>query len=245
MIYLWVRKTADWDDEAEFRRQLAPAFAPRVALWDATFNLPYREFRSELRKIATLNLSRVNGAVSAGWRDIPDGAWVAPVDDDDWFAPELAEQLEPLAGAAGCRWSIHVLQVPIDFGHRLRLLQKELLPRTWRPQWICATNNYALTKSPEHAPLLASHVAASRWLEPHPGRLARLEQPLSLMNRSLASQTSLGFRRRRFARRTLVAKWREYRTLYARPLDPGLAWAAPYVARMAALMDSLQLRGTL
>lgn len=242
MIHLWVRETTDWDDEARFRRQLSPAFAPRVALWDATFALPYRAFRAELKKIAQLNLSRVAGAVvAAHWRDIPEGALVAPADDDDWFAPELAERLAALPAHAGVYWTSSFLEVPIDLGHRFGLLRKRLFPGT-RPKWICTTNNYALPKSAEAQPLLQSHVAASRWLEPEPGRLVKLPLRLSLMNRSLASQTSLGRFKRRFGRRALVAKWAAYRELYARPLPPELAWAELYAARMAALMAELTLR---
>ncbi len=241
MIYLWVRETADWNDEAAFRRQLSPAFAQRVALWDSTFTLPYRAFRSELKKIAELNLSRVRDAVAVPWEEIPEGAWVAPVDDDDWFAPDLARHLGPLAAAEGCLWSASFLEVPIDWGHRLALLRRRLVPAT-PLKWTCATNNYALPRSATNQPLLASHVAASRWCDARPGRLVSLPQRLSLMNRSLASQTSLHFRKRRFGRATLVARWREYRSLYRSTPTPELAWSEPYVARMAALMDALALR---
>jgi hypothetical protein len=66
---------------------------PKLAAWDATFTVPYRAFRSELRRIAHLNLSSVEGATCAAWDAIPDGALVAPVDDDDWFAPDLVTVL--------------------------------------------------------------------------------------------------------------------------------------------------------
>lgn len=241
MIYLWVRRTTDWDDEALFRRQLAPAFAPRVALWDATFTIPYREFRSELKRIAAANLSRVRDAVVAAWDEIPEGAWVVPVDDDDWFAPDLARHLGPVAGGEGCRWSASFLEVPIDWGHRLALWRRRLFPGA-RLKWTCATNNYALPKTAANEPLLTSHVAASRWCDAQAGGMAVLPQRLSLMNRSLASQTTLHFRRPRLSRATLLARWQAYRTLYAPPREPELAWSAPEVARMAALMASLGLR---
>ena len=51
-IYIWVRSTVDWGDAAAFRAQLAPAFAPHGALWDATFTMPFHVFRQRVKEIA-------------------------------------------------------------------------------------------------------------------------------------------------------------------------------------------------
>jgi hypothetical protein len=61
-------------------------------MWNQTFDLPYHVFRQRVRRIAELNLQRVENAVRARWDEIPDGALVAPVDDDDWFAPDSAQR---------------------------------------------------------------------------------------------------------------------------------------------------------
>jgi len=89
MIYIWIRKTLDWEDEAAFRAQLPPHLIEPVELWNDCFKLPFHLFRARLRQIASLNRSRVDGVACAPWDAIPDGALVVPVDDDDWFAPTL------------------------------------------------------------------------------------------------------------------------------------------------------------
>jgi hypothetical protein len=62
------------------------------------------------------------------------------------------------------------------------------------------------------------------------------------MNRTLASQTSLGHLGIPISRRRLLRKLTRYRRLYEQPLTGELAWAQPYADRMGALMDELVLR---
>ena len=64
MIYIVVRQTADWESEAAFRAQIPDGFRPAVALWDATFQLPYRVFRRELTRIARLSVKGLPAAAS-------------------------------------------------------------------------------------------------------------------------------------------------------------------------------------
>ena len=67
---------------------------PEGAGWNDTFNISYQRFRHRVEQIAQLNHSRVEGAVVSEWDEIPDGALVMPVDDDDWFVPGAAQALE-------------------------------------------------------------------------------------------------------------------------------------------------------
>jgi hypothetical protein len=62
------------------------------------------------------------------------------------------------------------------------------------------------------------------------------------MNRTLASQTSLGFNRPAITRVRLIWKYREYKLLYRRRRPPELAWAQPYVEMMSALMKRLNVK---
>src|SRR5262249_10505011 len=151
----------------------------------------------EVRRIAESNLARVENAAVLPWDEIPDGALVAPVDDDDWFAPDLARALERAydAQTLGYFWTSSFLEVPIDLGHRLGLLRRTLFPST-PPRWICTTNNYAVVKHRDAKPLLEKHtVASAHFAGVDAGRVRRLDGRLSVMNRTLASQTSLGFLR--------------------------------------------------
>ena len=244
MLYLWVRATANWEDERAFLAQLDPAFKPKVELWNDTFDLPYHRFRHEIRRIARLNLARVEKATVLPWSDIPDGALVAPVDDDDWFAPNVARVLERVHDpqAIGYRWTSSFIEVPINLGHRLGLLRRALFPRT-PPRWICTTNNYAALKGPDAKLLLEKYtVASERFAGPDAARVRRIDQRLSVMNRTLASQTSLGFLRPSIRRSELLRKFDRYRALYTAPLAPELAWCRPYREMMADLMRRLRVK---
>ncbi len=244
MNYIWVRATANWADEAAFLAQLDPRFKPHVDLWNDTFDMPFHIFRHEVRKIAALNLSRVDGATLAPWDEIPEGSLVVPVDDDDWFAPDLVRILGKAMDphAAGCYWIQSWVEVPLGFGHQLGLLRRRVFPRT-APRWICTTNNYALRKGPD-ATLPRSHVRASAWfMGEGRDRVRRIDERLSVANRTLASMTSLRWRKPPFSRSRLIRRFRKYQSLYRAPL-PELAWCEPYLQAMTALMDRLHVRGT-
>jgi hypothetical protein len=243
VIYIWVRDTTDWEDEDAFLAQLPSELEPKVELWNATFNMPFHAFRHRVREIAKLNQARVEGSTCAAWDEIPEGGLVVPVDDDDWFAPDVGRVLEGEleSGDLGCHWISSFIQVPIHLRHRLGLIRRRFQPNT-PPKWICTTNNYAMRKTAETAPLLASHVTASRWVTGRDGRgMKRLDSHLSVMNRTLASQTSLAHERSSISRRRLIRRFHGYKTLYQEPIPEELGWCRPYLARMAELMSELRI----
>jgi hypothetical protein len=242
VIYIWVRKTVDWADEQAYWAQAPTDMKPKAELWNATFTLPFHLFRHRVREIAELNLGRVDRAVVADWDAIPDGALVLPVDDDDWFAPDIVRVLERELDPAvdGCYWPSRWIEVPTRFGHRVYLLRRKVLPFT-PPKWILTTNNYAMIKSEDAKILLRSHTKASRWLKSGAGRMTRIEESLSLTNRTLGSWTTLRFDLPSIGRAELIGKFRRYQRLYGRP-PRGLDWAEPYVRMMGELMADVELR---
>jgi len=243
VVRIWVRATLDYDDEHAFNAELRDNFRGQVALWDSVFEMPYRVFRSRLRAIARENLARVDGARVSAWEEIPQGALVLPCDDDDWFRPDVATvlQRELRPGVTGLRWTSSFLEVPTDWRHHLGIWRRRV--QGPRPMFLCTTNNYALFASQESRGLLVSHVQASHWVGEQPdGSVLRLKDRLSLMNRTLASQTTLGVLGSPISRRRLLRKLARYRRLYERPLAPALAWAQPYADRMGELMEDLELR---
>jgi len=238
-ICIVVRRTTEWSNEAVVRAQLPERLRRPVELWNATFGLPYHQFRLELTRIAQLNRSRIEG-ISCVPRDaVPAGAIVVPTDDDDWFAPELAHTLQAAVDGryAGYYWSSLFIEVPISLAHRLGLARRAIYPRT-PPKWLCTTNNYAVAISAATAPLVDNHMHASDWFVAHPGAVRRLDACLSVMNRTLASHTSLA---NIGSRARLVAKFRRYCRIYRRPLPTQLAWCEPYVAMMRDLMAGLRV----
>jgi hypothetical protein len=246
VIYIWLRSTVDWEDEDAFWAQVPARFKPRAELWNATLDMPYHLFRHRVREIALLNHSRVEGAVWADWDDIPDGARVVPVDDDDWFAPNLVDVLERDWGLEpGISWTGSWLGVPSVIGHRIHLIRRALLPFT-PPYWTCESNNYAMVKGPGTRPLLEEHGDACDWFDgPGRDRVKKIRSRLSVNNRTLGSQTSLRPTKYRgeLDRARLLRRLRKYKRLYRRrPWGRGLEWCHPYVAMMAQLMEELEPR---
>ncbi len=240
MIYIVVRQTTEWGNEAAVLAQLPEGLRHAVSLWSSTFTIPYHVFRQELTSIARINRSRIAGALCVPRAEVPAGATVVPTDDDDWFAPQLATTLETAIGSrhVGYYWPSEFIEVPISLGHQLGLIRRAIFPGT-PPKWRCITNNYAVTMSPATAPLIDSHVNASHWFVANPDAVQRLEDHLSVMNRTLGSQTSLAKVR---SQAGLLRKFRRYHRVYRRPLGPPLTWCEPYVAMMRDLMDSLRHR---
>lgn len=243
-MHLCVRTSVDWADEAAYRRHLWPDMLPKVAVWDATFRLSWREFRVATAALARENLAKVHGARITAWDDVPEGDLVLPVDDDDWFAPDILGRLATMDDGRcdGLVWTQSTLEVPINFGHRLFLLRRRLQP-SLQPRWFCGTNNYALRKGPLDAEAWRNHTRADARFRGQPA-IPFVTRRLSLHNRTLASATSMGWRRPTVSRRTLLAKRRAYLRLYARYRPPAddLAWCLPYVGKMRELMERLEPR---
>ena len=244
-LYVVTRRTTDWDDEAAVRAQLPQNFEWLVDLWNATFTMPYFQFRAALKRITLDSHARIKGAVMANLEDVPEGGLIAPCDDDDWYAPHLAavlrDTLEP--GRIGCRWKSRWIEVPPDFPQWLGAWRRRILKT---PQiWSCTTNNYAFVKCAATEGLEKDHIRATRWFDSHPDQIKVLGDSLSVANRNLASQTSLRFAGSSAAPMTAARlrfrHWR-YRTIYARRPSKGLEWAAPYIAAMANLMGELRFR---
>jgi hypothetical protein len=241
-VFVWVRATVPWDDDDGYLEAVDEAFRAKIAVWNRTLTMPYNRFRHRLREIARRNHARIAGAVPARWEEIPEGAVVLPVDDDDWFAPEVATALVRARGRAvtAFRWPSVFLEVPTTFGHHVHLVRRALVPRT-PPKQYCTTNNYALVKRRGVELVAANHMRAGEQLERDPGT-KELPDRLSLMNRTLASQTTLGLRAPELTRGHLVRKYRRYRRLYEGRLRHVPAWARADVEAMAELMEDVRLR---
>jgi hypothetical protein len=242
-LHIWVRQTVDWEDEAAFEAQLDPEFRPRVERWNEVFSMPFNRFRARVKSIAARNLE-ATGIPRTAWDDIPAEALVLPVDDDDWFAPNIGDRLAACldASSPGAYWLSAWLERPTSLSHNKAKMRMKFNPSL--PRARLTTNNYALFKGLAPREAFVDHLEGSDWVdETLDCRGVRcIDEPLSLANRSIASQTSLRMGLSVPTRAMLVWKHRRYRTLYRKRPKPGLEWAAPYIDEMDALMRELKLR---
>ena len=242
LLHICVRHTLPWHDEAVVAAALIPRMRPRVELWHATFNLRYAAFRMRLTRIARENLSRIENAKLTRLEETPPGALVVPMDDDDWLSPEIGSRLiaEQDRSLQGYHWNRYILEAP---RHRRRWPWTRAHRVADTSRHTCGSNNYAIRNLPELAATISSHLRASDHFDANPGCVKRLDASLSLQNRNLASQTTLGKRVTELTRDDLSEEFRRYRALYARlHLPREVAWAQPCVIAMAELMHELRLK---
>jgi hypothetical protein len=242
MLHVCVRRALAWHDEAAVEATLDDSLRPKVALWNATFDLSYARFRLRLWEITRRNLAAVENAKLARVEDVPPGAWLVPLDDDDWLAPQLTSRLAPELDPhlLGLTWDRYILELP-------RHLRRFPWPRRRSPvdssSYTCGSNNYALRRLPELADGIRSHVRASELFDASPARVRHVPASLSLQNRNLASRSALRFGRQALTREELVRRLRRHRRFYAGVrLPPELAWAVPCVDAMAELMHAIRVR---
>ncbi len=240
-LYICIRRTLPWHDEEAVAAGLAKDLRAKVPIWNACFSVRFPAFRVRLMQIAQENLSRIENAKLVRHAEIPAGALMVPVDDDDWFSPELANVLLAEGNSAphGYHWTPFILEAP-------RRKQRWPWARTYRAtdtsSHTCGSNNYAIRNLPELAEGIRSHVWAGQHFDANLGRVKRLEANLSVQNRNFASRSGLDRHKLELSREQLIARFERYRSLYDRlRLPPEVAWAQPCVAAMAELMRSVRI----
>jgi hypothetical protein len=221
-----------------------------VALWNATFNVTYAAFRHRMTQIARANWRRIEHTRLTPLEQIPPGALVAPVDDDDWFSPEIGRRLlaERSASLHGYHWNRYLLEPPRR-------------PRRWpfaRPRrardtsaYTCSSNNYAVVNLPELKPAIDSHLKADEIFTAGLGRVKHVDASLSLQCRNLASTSALSSRHLPtpagvgppLTRQGLIEKLQRQRAFYDRlRLPPEVAWAESSAAAVAELLREMRLK---
>ena len=244
-ICICVRETLDWGNEAAVQAGLIRDFLPKYEMWNRTFNVPYHRFRQRLKEIAEATLRGVEGARVVARAEVPPGALVVPVDDDDWFAPDLAARLAAAwdESLRGYRWLSHILEARPPGLLGLLRRGRPVTPVADGSRFTCTSNNYAFVALGDARDLVRSHAEASRRFDASPEGVRRLPLSLSLQNRNLASQTALAWGKPTIPRSKLLRRYRRYRSLYDRVALPAdLSWARRGVAAMADLMRELKPR---
>lgn len=98
-----VRETLGWPNARN--EQLHERVRPIAQIWDATFKLSYRQFRALIKEVTYTRLRCLVGdsllTAPAPTLALADSDILVICDDDDWYAPDLSEQLQRCGLADG------------------------------------------------------------------------------------------------------------------------------------------------
>lgn len=247
MIYICIRRTTEWENEKVFLSQLSDEFRPKVETWNETFNIPFHIFRHQIKQIAQQNLRKVADSVCTTIEDVPEGAMVVPIDDDDWLAPHIARVLEKERenGKTGYYWNKDYLDMPATNFVKLARFILYDLPGRKRGGWTCSTNSYAFINNPTLPPALySSHTKASEYFDQYSSKVKKISNHLSIMNRTMASQTSMHWGKACISRRRLTKNYYLYRDMYENTHTLHHEWSQPYIMMMSDLMQELRPKRT-
>jgi SAM-dependent methyltransferase len=269
-VVLYIRTNLDWGSltEENFLRQeeysnsaramsadQKQAFLKAIRLWNRTFSLSYFTYRQRLKEIAELSWTRIRDLDLIVRRqdlftvlDHLDQFIVLPVDDDDWFHPDIANVLRQhwRDDVDAFHWPDGLYRsVPFQDRFQQTMSQERLVLRHWPGDF--ATNGYALTRAgfsrcdlQTKRRVLSFHWAAGKTFH-QPGFTRRLlDQPLSASNKSLASATNL----KALNRRADVVRNAPHLKRRTTNIPHQLRWAQEYVALTERLNESLCRRLT-
>lgn len=110
-VVIVVRSSPDYKNltNENFRAQLNQPYKPKTELnilisngvldiWNKTFRINYIYFRYQVHQIAKLSLQNTNCQIIWGYKEFvewytnnKEDCIIVPVDDDDWFSPEIIE----------------------------------------------------------------------------------------------------------------------------------------------------------
>lgn len=264
-VVLYVRTNLDWGSltEESFLHQeecsnsaramsvdQKQAFLKSIRLWNRTFGLSYFAYRQRLKEIAELSWTRIRNLDLVVRRqdlftvlDRLDRYIVLPVDDDDWFHPDVADVLRQhwQPGIDAFHWPDGLYR-PVPFQDRFQQTasQERLGVRHWPGDF--STNGYALTRSgfsrcnAQAKPrVLAFHWTAGKTFHQPEFTRCFIERPLSASNKSLASATNL---KALLQRADLVRNVPHLRRRTTN-IPPQLQWTGEYVALTESLNQSL------
>lgn len=197
-----VRHSPDWlNFDVQASRQFCASLnlpettvVDYVALWDDCLAVDYRRFRHELKIIAARTWAATGAAVVDQHAFDPAGiqaaSLVAFVDDDDWFAPDLFEALEPHRHHDYLVWgSVRLGGFYNDAAaaeNTTALMKRDI-------ELLSYTNNYAVTAAAllRHGlDRLAEHFNAQTMMASGVLDVALLDRYLSVANKSAAATLS-------------------------------------------------------
>lgn len=149
-------------------------------IWDSVFKTSYIEFRKCLSNLSKLALKDVkfDNIINQYQYSVPSNDIVVPVDDDDWFHPNIIEVLKN-TNANLVYWNIlNNTEGALQFFN----------PSNTKVPFVFETNNHALF-APKNKEYILNHTILNRDSK---GKGHYINDSLSLHNRSIASISLLG-----------------------------------------------------
>jgi len=234
---IYVRTTIRWDtvtrtalDRQGMHGKSATAlrtFIQRrtIDIWNDTFKIDYCTFRARIQALAEQNLRATGLEIIYGPNQLQQllqsnrAAWIIPVDDDDFFHPQIGDAVRHRDGDV-LHWRDWYLR------------RGRVIPRAWLAQF--ATNGYAVRAAvvrTRGVSVVMQHKAARTLLRKQ--RIVRLGGRLSAANKSIASVRHL-LELTDPARKSIGL--RECAELIvARPFAKTPVWLTPYVRALRNL----------
>ena len=174
-VCIFVRSNIDW---LNFDYKVKFGAERQVGFWNDVFKMPYHIFRHRLQQLAERNLNDLGLPVVKDIKQALTHTVVIPVDDDDWFSPDLnaVVRREFDLTMPVLTWKCHFLTedgASID------------------NRFLCCTNSYAVnTKAgtPEVIPCIYDHTFADKTFRP---KYKCVDWKLGATNRTLASAVIL------------------------------------------------------
>lgn len=265
-VILFLRSNVDWSklNEGNFLEQntLCPAAYPTTAkqrelllsgirVWNSVLGMSYFCYRQRLREISNRNWCRLRNLDLVlinhnhyqsllDWSE----AYVVPVDEDDWFRPDLADLLRsvPTADVDIVRWKDAAFRpIPqLSDQDDLRGTRPRIRLRA-SPEGV-PTNSYAVsTRLLARLPLdvgkscLMKHWEVDRYIVAHSASVHSMPEYVGVTHKSLASWTNI-----KSVRSTdFLLEQLDRLTLQTHSFPNEVAWAQEYVSLSEELNQHL------
>jgi hypothetical protein len=223
-IIISPRTTFEWLDP---QKKIWDRFLIYEEFWNShKFNLTYREYRYNLQQIARDNLLDIkNGVVG----EPEEGELCIPVDDDDWFSPELIVELEKCIGENDyCYWN------------STELCRGQITDGTNHWCLYCKTNNYCFRYNKSVNDVFKNHGVADKEFANRKQSPLYINQKLNMVNRNVGSATFfLGKELEDIDLEGAIEETLEYLREDRIYSNPYIAWAEPYINKYRVLVENL------